>query len=244
MVVTAALLIVLGLAIQLNHRHTSLVAPPPATGRMEIIGRSVEDRPLECHFFGEGPRVVLIMASIHGTEGAGTPLVEKLVEWLATHPDLYPDTTVLVLPVANPDGLAAHRRFNARGIDLNRNFPAANREDNGRFGLNPLSEPESQALAALIERTHPDFIVSIHQPLDCVDYDGPSPAEELAARLSTATGLPVKKLGARPGSLGAWFGETLGRPILTLELPQLLHHDADDLWTRYGPGLVDLITNP
>lgn len=211
---------------------------------MEIIGRSVEERPLTCYVWGNGSRPVLIMASIHGTEGAGTPLVEKLMEWMRTHPEHWAAYTVFVLPVANPDGLAAGVRFNARGVDLNRNFPATNREDTQRFGLTPLSEPESQALAAMIERINPEWIVSIHQPLNCVDYDGPPPAEELAQRLATGTDLPVKKLGARPGSLGAWFGETLGRPILTLELPPLLHHDPEELWARYGEGLVHLLTTP
>lgn len=217
-------------------------AAPPLEARQEIIGRSVEGRPLTCYVWGDGARSVLIMASIHGTEGAGTPLVEKLMEWLPAHREQWAAYTVWVLPVANPDGLAARQRFNARGIDLNRNFPAANREDNERFGLTPLSEPESQALAALIERIQPEWIVSIHQPLNCVDYDGPEPAATLAERLAAGTGLPVKKLGARPGSLGAWFGETLGRPILTLELPPLLHHDPDDLWARYGEGLTQLLT--
>ena len=71
------------------------------------------------------------------------------------------------------------------------------------------------------------------------DADAP-----LAERLAAACGLPVKKLGARPGSLGAWFGESLGKPILTLELPRDAPHDADALWARCGAGLTDLILRP
>lgn len=210
---------------------------PAAKAREETVGRSVEGRPLVCHFLGEDGPVIFYMASIHGTEGAGTPLLEKWLAWLEAHPATWRGKRVMVMPVANPDGLASQKRFNTRGIDLNRNFPAANRQDTQRFGLAPLTEPESQALARLIEREQPALIVSIHQPLNGVDYDGPPPAAELAARFSEATGLPVDKLGARPGSLGAWFGETLGKPILTIELPKLLRVDAEALWQRYGPGL-------
>ena len=85
------------------------------------------------------------------------------------------------------------------------------------------------------------MIVSIHQPVACVDWDGPPEAEALANKLAAACGLPVKKLGARPGSLGAWFGEVLGRPILTLELPADAPTDAGLLWDRYGAGLLGLL---
>jgi murein peptide amidase A len=205
----------------------------------ETIGYSVEGRPIDVFSFGRGPRPVLIMASIHGTEGAGTPLTRQLMQWLSAHPEAL-GRRVLVLPAANPDGLHRAIRFNLRGVDLNRNFPAENREDKARFGYAALSEPESRAFHAYILKEQPEWIVSIHQPLECIDYDGPAPAAELAAQLSRATGLPVEKLGARPGSLGAWFGETLGRPVLTMELPRRPVEDPQRLWERYGPGLLEI----
>lgn len=211
---------------------------------VEVIGRSVEGRPMVCYQYGKGPRALLVKASIHGTEGAGTPLTLRLMEWLDAHPEAWENARIFVLPISNPDGLEAHKRFNAKGIDLNRNFPAENREDTARFGQAALSEPESRALHDFILRIQPDVIVAIHQPLVCVDYDGPAPAEALAKRMAASTGLPLNKLGARPGSLGAWFGETLRRPILTLELPRTLTDDPDRLWSKYGPALRELVENP
>ena len=241
--VAAALIMLVGTtALFLTLRKMKPV--PASKAVLETIGTSVEGRPIGCHVFGKGARTLLIKASIHGTEGAGTTLTQRLVAWLEAHPDTWKNCRILVMPVSNPDGLHYGKRFNVRGVDLNRNFPAGNREERARFGKNALSEPESRALHDFILREIPDLIVAIHQPLNCVDYDGPAPAAALAARLSGTTGLPVDKLGARPGSLGAWFGETLGRPILTLELPRTLTDFPDKLWADYGPGLVDLVLHP
>lgn len=245
--VGAALLLLAGTTwLFLKLRKEPVLPKPPAPSRVgareEVIGMSVEGRPLTCYWFGTTGPLWFIKASIHGTEGEGTPLTHRLMDWLEAHPNAFRDRRVVVMPVANPDGLAAGIRFNARGVDLNRNFPAGNREDKARFGHEALSEPEGRALHDFILRAQPDVIVAIHQPLDCVDYDGPELARALAGRLSRTTGLRLEKLGARPGSLGAWFGETLGRPILTLELPRASVPDPDKVWRDYGPGLVDLVT--
>ena len=241
--VAAALLMLVGTTVLFLRLRTARPGPVPAAV-VATIGYSVEGRPILCHEFGIGAPTILIKASIHGTEGAGTPLTQQLMAWLQAHPDTWKNCRILVMPVSNPDGWQAGRRFNARGVDLNRNFPAGNREDKARFGRRALSEPESQALHDYILQEMPDLIVAVHQPLSCVDYDGPAPAAALAARLAGTTGLPVNKLGARPGSLGAWFGETLGRPIVTLELPRTLTDFPDKLWSDYGPGLVDLVLHP
>jgi protein MpaA len=109
-----------------------------------------------------------------------------------------------------------------------------------RYGGAPLTEPEALALAGLIDRRPPDRIVSLHEPLACVDYDGPG--EALAGRMAGACGLPLRRLGGKPGSLGSYAGETLGIPIITLELPPLARTlDADRLWDRYGAALLEAV---
>lgn len=214
---------------------------PPAKHR--LVGRSVQGRPIMLQILGEGKDTVLIMASIHGNEPAGTPLVHRLIDHLRRNPVLLEGRRIVLLPVANPDGLAAKTRENVRGVDLNRNFMAANRVDNSTNGLRPLSEPESRALAAVIKEYEPSRIVSIHQPLNCIDYDGPGRA--LAARMAQYCDLPVKKLGVKPGSLGAYAGDTLGIPIITLELPRDASRWSDiTLWEKYGKAVLAVITFP
>jgi len=149
----------------------------------------------------------------------------------------------VMLPTANPDGLAAQTRENARGIDLNRNFDTSNRVDNGTNGLRPLTEPESQALELAIKEYRPSRIVSVHQPLSCIDYDGPG--EAIAARMAQDCDLPVKKIGARPGSLGSYTGETLRIPTITLELPPEASKMSETvLWQKYGKALMAAVLYP
>lgn len=223
-------------------RYAPKVVSPLAT-RAEIIGRSVQGRPIECFRFGDGPEVILFMASIHGNEPAGTPLLYKLVEHLQKDRRLLANRTILIIPVANPDGYAKKTRENINEVDLNRNFPAANRINITEYGTRALSEPESLALKEAIEVNRPAMIISIHQPLSCIDYDGPG--QSIAENMGRVCDLPINKLGARPGSMGSYVGETLGIPIITMEL-RLTDSSlsADELWGHYGRALVAAIVYP
>ncbi|TWT96206.1 murein peptide amidase A [Botrimarina colliarenosi] len=209
-----------------------------------VLGQSVDGRPITAQVHGAetAAQTVLVIASIHGSEPAGTPLMGRLEAWLADHPDDWAGRRVVIVAVANPDGYARRERFNTHGVDLNRNFPADNRTEHATHGETPLSEPESRALMRALQTFNPERVVSLHQPLLCVDYDGPG--EELATAMSNAIEgrLPVKKLGGRPGSLGSYVGEVLGKPIVTLELPKGVEEQgADRLWNDYGAALVAFI---
>jgi protein MpaA len=216
--------------------------PEPQTPR-SIASKSRENRPIVHTVLGQGPDVTFILAAIHGNEKAGIPLVHRLEKYLQQHTEILKGRKVVLLPVANPDGVAHNSRYNARGIDLNRNFPAFNRINSNRFGFTPLSEPESRFIFQLVRKYAPDRIVSIHQPLACIDYDGPSRA--LANRMAEYCNLPLKKIGAKPGSLGSHAGVKLGIPIITLELPRNADRfKSERLWQQYGPALIAAITYP
>jgi protein MpaA len=103
-------------------------------------------------------------------------------------------------------------------------------------GSGPASEPETQALVALVERLSPSFVLSVHSDLACVDDPNSTP---LARRLAARSGLPlVAGVGyATPGSLGTWCAER-GLDIVTLELERL---GAQDLRRKWGPILADVI---
>ncbi|MBL7214247.1 MAG: DUF2817 domain-containing protein [Phycisphaerae bacterium] len=209
----------------------------------KILGYSVQQRPIELLTAGTGAEVVLVIATIHGNEEAGTPLVYELLKVLQQRPQLLSSRSVLIVPVTNPDGMALRTRTNAAGIDLNRNFSAPNRINNDNYGLSGLSEPESQILHTLIVNRKPIRILSIHQPLICIDYDGPG--EGIARRMQMYCSLPVKKLGAQPGSLGSFAGVEQNIPIITLELKRSDSQlSARELWAEYGPAVLAFITYP
>jgi len=214
--------------------------PSPLNERCFVVGTSIEDRPIACIILGNGEEVTLFIASIHGDESAGTPLLHDLATWFRSRPHLLEGRTLLLIPESNPDGMAAGRRANARGIDLNRNFPSRNRTNSRRYGPAALSEPEAAAIAKTIRLHGPHKIVSLHEPAACIDFDGP--ARLLAARMAEHCDLPVRKLGTRSGSLGAWAGVDLGIPIITLELPRSARYrDRLDLWNRYGKALIEAV---
>jgi hypothetical protein len=154
-------------------------------GELLEYGRSVEGRPL---LAGRVPRLsggpepaprVLVSAGIHGPEYASAAVVLGLLARMNGLPGLArlrARAELWVIACLNPDGYArvwarqgrgsmAELRPNARGVDLNRNFPlptgrrrrglpgaGSTRPGDATFvGRAPLSEPETAALAALGE---------------------------------------------------------------------------------------------
>jgi len=204
-----------------------------AVSNRSVISSSVNGKDIECITHGFGRDVIFFIASIHGNEKAGTPLVEYLSEYLQSHQELLAGKKIVILPMANPDGFASNKRHNARGVDLNRNFPAYNRINQKVNGMRALCEPEARAIESLIRIHKPNRIIVFHQPLNCIDYDGPG--KKLAQVLGNNCDLNVKKLGGRPGSLGSYAGETLGIPIITVEFADdVKNYTGPQMWERYG----------
>lgn len=212
--------------------------------RAGIAGWSVQNRPVMYQVYGSGDDVVLLMAGIHGNEAAGIPILERLGKELMANPKLLAGRTVVLLPEVNPDGVKANSRRNVNGIDLNRNFPADNFDASKGHGEAPLSQPESRAILEQIEKHKPNRIITYHQPLKCIDYDGEG-AQVIAEAMGEHTDLPVKRLGGRPGSLGSYFGIDHNIPCITFELPKnATGMSSDELWDRYGKATLAAVVYP
>lgn len=237
-----AIALICGCQPAAKDRYAPQILTPQLT-QIETLGYSLQGRPIELITIGSGPQKTLIIATIHGNEDAGTPLVGELVSYLRKRSKLLDSATVQIVPVANPDGMALRIRGNANKVDLNRNFPASNRINNHTNGITGLTEPESKILHDLILREIPDRIVTLHQPLVCLDYDGPG--EDIARRMGQYCDLPVKKLGGRPGSMGSFVGIDQNIPIITVEM-RLSDSDltSKQLWQKYGFALLAAITYP
>jgi hypothetical protein len=212
------------------------------------IGRTVEDREIVAHAnfdFSTSSlpgNSTLLIGGTHGNEPATARILEDFLRspvWttMARFP-------AMVLPLANPDGAARGTRYNARGIDLNRNCGFNWRADcDEPSGPGAWSEPESVALRDFILAWRPAKIVSLHWALAEVDADGvqstalaqamwdslDAPARQPYRLRVTEPGRGQRRLqriyAACPGSLGQWCGYGLEYPdrsapaMITLELP-------------------------
>jgi beta-N-acetylhexosaminidase len=190
-------------------------APTP-----ERIGTSAQGRPIVARWAGprDARAVVLVVGEIHGNERAGIPVTRRL---RGVKPPR--GTAFVLVDESNPDGAARDTRQNARGVDLNRNFPFAWRGGGLPFdtyypGEKPLSEPESAALAAFIQRVRPRVTIWYHQQLRLVDRSGGDPfLERLYARRSR---LPYKLAGTLPGTATRWQNHRFrGDTAFVVELP-------------------------
>jgi hypothetical protein len=173
---------------------------------------------------------VLILGAIHGDEIASVSIVFRWIDFLekVKADSFLRKHQYLFIPLANPDGFFAkpRTRTNAAGVDLNRNF--ATREwdtkamdfwkrkassDPRRFpGAKASSERETQVIQKALEEFKPDMIVSVHAPYSLVDHDGPIEFPSMHSPL------PVRALGAYPGSLGTYAGLERNIPVVTPEL--------------------------
>ena len=189
----------------------------------------------------------LVIAVTHGDENSSVVTLSCALRTLS--PALRRHHVILAV---NPDGCQLGLRANARGIDLNRNFPAANwragetvyrwnssaeeRDVVLLTGDKPGSEPETQALCQLIHKIHPAWVVSFHDPLACIEDPRHS---DLGAWLAQAFALPlVTSVGYEtPGSFGSWCAD-LSLPCITAEFPAISSDEASE---KYLKAMMDLL---
>jgi murein peptide amidase A len=223
--------------------------------RVEAYGRSSDGVALRVFLpAAAGPIAGLITAAQHGEEADTALLARRLLERV-------PGTATrwAVVPVVNPDGLLAGTRQNAAGVDLNRNFPAStwradpsftfppgiapelrvaeHRTNRSSPGSGAGSEPETQALTALVQRLQPPLVIDLHSPLELI-LVRPG-AEAAAARLAEASHLPTypEIEGDCPGAFDDWLVD-LGIPALVYEIE---HGGLPQLCARHLPGLEALM---
>lgn len=209
----------------------------------EKIGASVEGRDIYQYVAGRGDKMVLIIGGFHGAEIRGAELALVFAEYLKVNKPPLESTQIVVVPALNPDGLVRQSRVNANGVDINRNFPTANWTAEARGprynpGDAPASEPETILAMHLVDSLSPACIVSIHAPLEVVNYDGP--ARVLAERMAQHTGYPVSgDIGyPTPGSFGNYAGVEKQIPTITLELPA---GPFEPMWLPNREALMEVV---
>ncbi len=205
----------------------------------ETIGHSSQGRPIEAFSVGQGKTPVVVVGGIHGGYESNTSwLVWELLTHYRQHPeDVPPHVKLILLPDANPDGLRNGTRFLADGVDANRNWPTADwqtasyepgfvRLENGG-GAEPLSEPETVALADYITRVQPRAVLSYHSAGGIV-MGGPNSYERglTNAYVQASPGYIELEWGLYPvtGDFAQWLED---QGIATVEV-ELQTHDEPD----------------
>jgi g-D-glutamyl-meso-diaminopimelate peptidase len=207
-------------------------------------------------------------------------------------PEADGDVAFYVIPMLNPDGVtlsqkgveginsaalrtkvaeilqdegvdAALWKSNARGVDLNRNFPA-NWDNLGGLvpgsmryrGSAPFCEAETKAVRDLVSKVRFDATLSYHSTGSYQYWkfrqreDVLARTQALAQAVYAATGYPLLSDGEEAdvegGGLKDWALETHGIPSLTVEvgcLPAPLpSHEWDAIWQRNSGVFATLVT--
>jgi protein MpaA len=143
---------------------------------------------------------VLVVGDVHGNEPAGEAIVKRLE---GVRPAGY---VLYLVRTANPDGRVAGTRQNARGVDLNRNFPWRWRPGaRGTYypGRKAGSEPETRAIMRLVRRIRPRLALYYHQHMGItVRARGADP--RVQREYARRTRLPLRSLPHYRGTAVGW----------------------------------------
>jgi hypothetical protein len=168
-----------------------------------VVGYSAGGDPIVAQVRGTGAKILMLVGGIHGGWESNTvELIQALTAHFTLNPnDVVPGVTLLFIASANPDGLRRGRdltgRFNGNGVDLNRNWgcewssQAEWREGPVDPGARAFSEPETLAIATLIQQIHPATVLFYHSAADGIfegNCDGTSHSMEMVSIYGEATG--------------------------------------------------------
>ena len=219
-----------------------------------MIGESLFGRSMYAMKVGEGDPVGIVQCAMHGREFLTAKLALIQFEIGVKRGSCW------FVPLVNPDGALLSEKglasvqdrvwekrlvrinkgedfslwkANARGVDLNVNFPArwGRGENNVRFagtenyiGPHPFSEKETLALKRFTEQISPDYTVSyhtkgeeiywyFHQSMHTCHRD-----KALAEKISATTGYPIKTTMGSVGGYKDWCISRFKIPSFTIEV--------------------------
>jgi len=207
----------------------------PICHTVSTIGTSRQGRAINAYYFGTSGPVTLFVGALHGNEVSSSLILQDWINELEVNPGrIAKNTRVVIVPAVNPDGVVAGTRNNAKGVNLNRNFPTDNWEKDiddtngfvkGGGGSAPLSEPEAKALANLSTALKPRLMISYHAVGSVVIGDPGGYSAGYAAKYASlvgyrnATGQSAATFDyGITGSYEDWTIQKVGIPSMVVEL--------------------------
>lgn len=200
---------------------------------------------MNAYYFGNGGTTVMYTGAIHGNEYSTYALMQAWIQELEANARSIPkNKTIVVVPQVNPDGFASGSRYNARNVDLNRNFATGDwRKDittvnntpfKGGGGKVAMSEKETQALAGFASRTRPALILSYHSIGGVVAANQAGRSSALAAQYASQAGYANVTGNSDntfeysvTGTADDWYAQKLGVPSILIELASHSYHEFD-----------------
>jgi len=167
-----------------------------------VIGHSAEGREIRATRVGDeqAPVKVLVVGDVHGNEPAGEAIVQALRRAEVDGVQFW------LVRTGNPDGRAGNTRHNARGVDLNRNFPYRWKPGaKGTYYPGPRagSEPETKALMTFVRRIRPQLGIYYHQHLG-ITVRARGVDTDVQRDYARRTGLPLRWLPNYHGTAIGW----------------------------------------
>lgn len=223
--------------------------------QQEEIGRSHDGRGIVLMKAGRGQKNILLTAGVHGRETINPSVLLALLQiYCENNRDFLEEYTLYVVPLLNPDGYMVALRgfhgikserlrltvkskgipwylwkYNARGVDLNRNFPSQTWEKKNHGDI-PASELETKALIGLFhEREYIGYLDYHSRGKTIYYYRKTMPKDYNKTQYQLACGLcritdymlaPKQEeidTGDSGGNTVHYFSEVLKKPALTIE---------------------------
>lgn len=122
---------------------------------IEQIGSSAENRSINLLILGTGKTKVFLWSQMHGDEPTATMGLLDLLNYIAKNKNstevkkILSETTLLIIPMLNPDGAERFQRRTSQGIDMNRDAMR-------------LQTPEARVLKATRDRFNPEIGFNLH----------------------------------------------------------------------------------
>lgn len=119
--------------------------------KIVLESTSVQGRPIRAFARGTGPIRILLWTQMHGDESTSTFALADWLYAMQINPDydIWERITLWIIPILNPDGAKAYTRFNALGVDLNRD---------ARHQICP----ESRFLIECADALKPQWVFNMH----------------------------------------------------------------------------------
>ena len=171
------------------------------------------------------------MISQRGLNGIQSEIIRNTVEAIYEADAFYGYATTSAGEVMDIWTYLRYWKANARGVDLNRNYDALWEEFDGvprpcyrnYKGESPASEPETQAMIALVESlSNPVSVISMHAQGSILYWncgqDDPAPARDLAQAISDLTGYRSIEEPSNDASFNDWVILEKDIPSVTVEI--------------------------